>query len=71
MTPMDDDGTSPPVKECRACDIGWGVIGLVVSLGLGLMAVDLLLGGRLTRFITGPSLAPVLSLAEDEDDDAA
>jgi hypothetical protein len=41
------------IRQCRPCDVLWGTLGLLITVAVGYISIDLLAGGALTRAIAG------------------
>jgi hypothetical protein len=57
-------------RQCRKCDVSWGIAGLVFGLAITAIAVDLISGGVITRLVSRPArhLAAVTYLEVSDDD---
>lgn len=53
----------PEVKECRKCDIAWGLIGIGTALIAAYMSVDLLTGGALSAVVFRAGRAGLASVS--------
>jgi hypothetical protein len=55
-----DEQEEQPVRECRKCDLAWGIGGVIFGVLLLALGADLITRGALTRALTGaPKLADV------------
>jgi hypothetical protein len=45
-------GTMDKAKDCRPCEITWGVFGVLAGTVLFAIGLDLLTGGRITQALT-------------------
>jgi hypothetical protein len=61
----------PEREECAWCERGLAVLGLIIGVGLAYIAVDTMMGGRLTRGLArGRALASVTPLRTPEEPSA-
>jgi hypothetical protein len=66
-----DEQEEQPVRECRKCDVAWGLAGVLFGALMLAIGADLITRGALTRVLTGGRNLADIPTGEIPDDDAA